>query len=293
MLSECGVSHTVRTLGVNSTDWAKTNLRQMYQYVPMVYPQVKLISYFNVEIPNETNDYALKTNSDLYNTYNETTAVTPNLIKSSYTAAPEYIHRELTDGFTAEGSSLPVSVYAHTYGVDEPVVNYYIDGVWNNGSSTLPYTKTLDISALPDGMHTLYITAESGGQVLTDRTFSFNKITPIRIYVNNILTESDVSPVIENDRTLVPVRIISENLNAQVDWDDSAKAVIITKNNSTVKLVIGDVSIYSDTNEVIAVTDVAARIIDGRTMVPIRAVADIFGADVQWDANARSVYINE
>ncbi|NLY09782.1 MAG: hypothetical protein GXZ11_07845 [Tissierellia bacterium] len=52
---------------------------------------------------------------------------------------------------------------------------------------------------------------------------------PIKIWVDGVYLTSDVSAFIENERTMVPLRVISENLGYGVKWDDSSKSAIITK----------------------------------------------------------------
>ena len=50
-----------------------------------------------------------------------------------------------------------------------------------------------------------------------------------------------------------------------------------------------DISIVVD--DVVKTPDVAPQIIDGRTMVPVRFIAELFGCEVSWDANTQSVII--
>ena len=59
------MSHYIRTLGEDCTDWALSHLKQMYYNIPLVYPQVKLIAYFDRTMENETNEYALGKNPRL------------------------------------------------------------------------------------------------------------------------------------------------------------------------------------------------------------------------------------
>lgn len=289
MISECGASHTIRTLGEDATSWAQTKLRQIYSYLPMVYPQIKLIAYFDVVMPSETSDYSLTSSPELRNTYNSLTSSLPTLIRGKYTGPPNNIYKELFDGFYTSGSNLNVSAYAHIYGVDEPAVNYFIDGTWVGGSGTLPYTQNLDISGLAGGTHTL--TVVSGD---TSRDYTFTKDdngSSITLKINGNVISTDVPPVIENDRTLVPIRVISENLGAEVDWDDNTQTVKIKKGNKDFRLTIGDTKIRDAQGNTITEIDVPAKIVNGRTMVPVRAVSEILGAAVDWSDSTQTVLI--
>ena len=101
----------------------------------------------------------------------------------------------------------------------------------------------------------------------------------------------DVLPIIENGRTLVPVRFIAEALGAEVDWTpattDSPMLVHITMDGQTLTFGLG---VMTPELEALGM-DVPARTIDGRTMVPLRFISEYFGALVLWDAETRSIEI--
>lgn len=112
-----------------------------------------------------------------------------------------------------------------------------------------------------------------------------------RIFVNNYFVDSDAAPVIENGRTLVPVRIISEKLGYKVDWDGANKTVEITGDAKTIKLTIGSSTYLDDGTEM--PLDVGAKIVNSRTMVPIRLVSEAFSQKVIWDNENRVVAVGE
>ncbi len=112
-----------------------------------------------------------------------------------------------------------------------------------------------------------------------------------RIFVNGYFVDSDADPVIENGRTLVPVRIISEKLGYKVDWEESTKTVIISNESKNIKFTIGR-NTYTD-NEIEIPSDVGAKIINNRTMVPIRVIAEAFTQNIIWDNTNRVVVIGE
>ena len=111
----------------------------------------------------------------------------------------------------------------------------------------------------------------------------------IKVLVNGTAVTFDQPPVIENGRTLVPLRAIFEALGADVDWEQSTQTVTAIKGDITIILKIGD-SFLTKSGERIAL-DVPAKIVGGRTLVPARAVAESFGSDVQWNQAARTVTI--
>lgn len=107
----------------------------------------------------------------------------------------------------------------------------------------------------------------------------------------------DVAPIIENDRTLVPLRAIFEALGAKVEWDGTTNTVISAKDNRTCVLQIGNANMFVTTttdtgaDTVQNVLDVPAQIKDDRTLIPLRAVSEAYDCTVDWDDATRTVTI--
>lgn len=102
------------------------------------------------------------------------------------------------------------------------------------------------------------------------------------VNVDNEAVIYDAAPVIRNDRTLVPIRIITEALGGKVDWNGATKEVTLSINDKEIKMTIG---------KTLEKYGVAPVIIDGRTFVPVRFVADELGAEVAWDEATKTVTI--
>jgi len=126
-------------------------------------------------------------------------------------------------------------------------------------------------------------------------SFAFSTINPIRLLVDNNDITAAAAPVIQNGRTLVPVRFVSEELNAQVDWNGQDRTVRITKGARSVLLRIDSHLIeYVDQDQDITynLCDVAPQIINERTFVPLRLVSNALGAGIKWDESSRTVYVD-
>ncbi len=95
---------------------------------------------------------------------------------------------------------------------------------------------------------------------------------------HNIYT--DVRPIIINGRTLVPVRVIAEQMGATVTWIERENAVVIAKANTTIRLVLN--SRHATVNGISYTLDVAPVACTGRTMAPMRFVSEYLGAEVEW-----------
>ncbi|TWI57986.1 stalk domain-containing protein [Halalkalibacter nanhaiisediminis] len=113
----------------------------------------------------------------------------------------------------------------------------------------------------------------------------------IKAFVNGEHPTFDVPPMVKEGRTLIPFRTISEALQANVSWVAEDRAVVVEKDGVEVKLVIGVKQAFVNGQQVSL--DVPAEIIDGRTVVPLRFLSEAFGANVQWEAETRSVVIVE
>ena len=99
----------------------------------------------------------------------------------------------------------------------------------------------------------------------------------------------DAPPVIVKNRTLVPIRFISEAFGAKIQWYPVFKLVFITLNNKTIILQIG--KNFASINDRKVMLDAPALIIKNHTMVPLRFIAEAFGAKIVWDNKTRSITI--
>lgn len=106
---------------------------------------------------------------------------------------------------------------------------------------------------------------------------------------NDVASEMDVAPSIVNNRTMVPVRFVAEALNGMVDWDEKLQTAYIAYGDSLVEIIIQAPELYVN-GEVVAV-DTPAQILNGRTMMPLRAVAEGLGLEVNYDDLTRSITI--
>ena len=128
---------------------------------------------------------------------------------------------------------------------------------------------------------------QAEGTASTDKPAAATKTIILQIGSTAVIVDdqaiiNDVAPVIRNDRTLVPIRIITEALGGQVAWNEAAKEVTLTVNGKEIKMTIG---------KALEKYGVAPVIIGGRTFVPVRFVADELGAVTTWDDATKTVTI--
>ena len=120
--------------------------------------------------------------------------------------------------------------------------------------------------------------------------FAASAAGALAIKLDGAAVATDVAPYIDaNDRTMVPVRFISEAFGAEVEWLDSIRTVTVTKDDTFIQLVID--SRIITTNGVDAMMDTAAVLTDGRTFVPVRYIAEALGLGVAWDGDTNTVLL--
>ena len=113
----------------------------------------------------------------------------------------------------------------------------------------------------------------------------------IKLWINGNYVQTDTAPVIENNRTLVPVRVISENLGIPVEWNAENQQILLQKGETVIAFEIGKAEYgFGDIPNSL---DVAPKIINNRTMVPVRAISEIFENKVDWDNTNRTVVIGD
>jgi len=113
---------------------------------------------------------------------------------------------------------------------------------------------------------------------------------PIQVFLDGKeLQFSDAVPIIQNGRTLVPLRTIFEAMGATVEWDEATRTVKASTATTTVVLPIG--SLAPTVNGLVWNIDVPAQIINSRTLAPLRFVGEALGGLVAWDSTARRVDI--
>lgn len=110
-----------------------------------------------------------------------------------------------------------------------------------------------------------------------------------KVYYNGTFIEYDVKPALVSGRLMVPARATFEKMGAKVDWNAESRAVTVIKGNRTVVLIIGNE--LMNTNDKPIKLDVPAQIIDGRTLVPLRAISSALGDKIFYGAESEVAVI--
>lgn len=118
-----------------------------------------------------------------------------------------------------------------------------------------------------------------------------NTTNDILVYVDGQAVEFDQKPVIQNSRTLVPFRKIFEALGAEVDWNNDTQQVRAKRDDIEISFIIGEKVLLINQKDTI-IMEVEPQIINSRSMVPLRAVSEALGVEVNWDDAERIITIN-
>jgi hypothetical protein len=113
----------------------------------------------------------------------------------------------------------------------------------------------------------------------------------VSVVVNgNPITFPNQQPLMENDRVFVPLRGVFETLGAKVNWDPASQTVTAFRGRTKIQLTIGQNTASVDGQPV--QLDVAAQVLQGSTMVPLRFVGEALGNNVKWDSANNTVIIS-
>jgi len=167
-----------------------------------------------------------------------------------------------------------------------PNSGYKISDVKVDGKS-VGAVSTYTFSNITDN-HTIEATFEKNEIVIV------LQVGQTTFTVNGSPNTLDSPPIIKNGRTLLPIRLVVEALGGTVGWDATEKKVTVTLGSTTIELWIGKNT--ARVNGIAKPIDssnpkVVPEIINGRTMLPLRFVAENIGCELQWDPNTQTITI--
>jgi len=170
---------------------------------------------------------------------------------------------------------------------DYRTVDAKSSNVWYNSKEIEEQMKINKESKIISGeIHYRYSSLISSNSLskLLKKEYENNEMT---VYINNKKINFDIKPFIENNRTLVPLRAIFEELGAVVSWNNNK--VTAKKGNTLISLEIGSNKMLVNGKAIKLETP--AQIKDNRTFVPLRAVSEAFNNNVEWDGVKKVIKI--
>lgn len=119
----------------------------------------------------------------------------------------------------------------------------------------------------------------------------------IKVFVNGERTVFDSPPIIENGRTMMPLRAIVEAMGVEVKWNGKLQEIILDKNgeDGLIQIILhigsSNATVQRNGETSLLALDAPPFIQDDRTLLPLRFLSESMGLKVQWEENTRTVYI--
>ena len=185
----------------------------------------------------------------------------------------------LVEGQTEKGAKVTVN---------GSVAEVKDDGSFNFALLTLPESEVYNIEVIA--------TDSAGNSTKKIVSVKYSKTTVIKLQVGNktaLINDTtytlEASPTIVNGRTMVPLRFVGEAFGATFEYDAIFKIIDINFGEQEIKMQIGRKVAFVNGKEMSL--DVAPYIVNGRTLVPIRFISEVFGSNVVWDGTTKTVTI--
>ncbi len=131
---------------------------------------------------------------------------------------------------------------------------------------------------------TISVTAATIEFTIGEKNYNLEKNTVIS------QNELEAAPYVANDRTMVPIRVISEGFDADVNWNQDDKSVSICDDSKKILLTINSKTALVNDSEVML--DSAPVVINDRTFVPLRFVSESLGYNVNYVNTTKQVVID-
>ena len=149
--------------------------------------------------------------------------------------------------------------------------------------------NTITVTKAGDNKYTFTMPAGKVNIAVTTKAATYqNKIVlqigKRKILENNATISNDVAPVIVDNRTMVPIRVITETLGGTAHWNADTQTVTLNIDGKTLTMTIG---------QTISGFDTAPIILNDRTYVPVRYVAEKLGAKVEWVGESQQIVITK
>ncbi|BBH21374.1 hypothetical protein Back11_27190 [Paenibacillus baekrokdamisoli] len=116
-----------------------------------------------------------------------------------------------------------------------------------------------------------------------------SKGKPITLIVNGQIVQGDVNPSLIANRTFVPIRTL-ESLNLTFKWDTKSSSVTVNNSNLEVKLIVNQTTAYK--NGLPIKMDAPTAVINGRILIPIRFISELFNFKVNYEIERVIIFIN-
>jgi hypothetical protein len=186
-----------------------------------------------------------------------------------------YIYRRTSDG-----------------GYSDPITDFQLNSVSYTDNKIVPgkdyfyICKAIYVAGSSQASNE--VTAKSTATKSIDLQIN-NKKVKVNGLEKDIDPENGTAPIIVDGRTILPIRVIIEELGGTVDWNAKTRTATILLDGTTIEITINNNK--AKVNGINKDLDVPAQIINGKTFIPLRFIVQNLGCDVTWDGTTGSVNI--
>ena len=120
--------------------------------------------------------------------------------------------------------------------------------------------------------------------------FAMNVSDEIVVLIDGLQIHSDVKPIIQNGRVLLPFRVLAEALGVKVYWESATQTVRAEDGKESIRLTIGNSTAFR--NDTPVLLDASPVIINDKTLIPTRFFSEAFGCGVEWLDSNKTVKIH-
>ncbi len=273
---------------IDYTDWAINNIKRFYAYIPLVYPEIKAMYYYDAKgVAGARESYVLSDNTRVKLAYNE--IIKSDFYLSKMDQSASYKYEKISA--TLNKGKVTLASYVKSY---EPVISkveYYVNNALVSTSTKIPFEFTYDFTKVGGSSATITVKAYlADGKIAAVEDYAVTLTQPaIKVLYKNSQVSFDQPPVVVGGRTLVPMKKIFETFGMTVTYDSATKTILAKDSVNTIALTIGSDKVTVNGNQV--VLDVPASVIAGRTMVPLKFVGQSIGLKVAYDSASRTITI--
>lgn len=290
MIVEGAVStYAVEEPSIDYTEWTKNNLRRFYSYIPLVYPEIKAMYYYDASgVGGGKESYVLSDKPAVKEVYNE-------LINSDYHLrsmddVSPYKYELVADSI--EKNTISFASYVKSY---EPIISkvqYLVNGDLKATVTKLPFEFEYDFSKESGTSVTVSVKAYlSDGKLVSKKDFEVKLREPdIKVLYKNKAISFDQMPVIIEGTTMVPMRHIFETFGMEVGYEASTETITAKDADNTIILQINSDKAIVNGKEM--KTTLPVKLISSRTMVPVRFISESLGITVGYEHKTRTITLD-
>lgn len=261
MISECGFAYRNAYTNADQTAYAVDQMTKFYSYVNMIYPQVKAVFYFDVDVSGSQYNYTLNGNSSILSTYRSVIANNGAYLAEGQTSAVGW--EELSKTKLSDTGTLKLASYVSFPGVKNATVQYYVDGKLAATVSQAPYYYNLNTAALGGGEHKIYVVASGNQFKRQSATYTLTVPGSTKPVEQTPSSWAEALIVDAQSKGLVTERTkgIYQDQITRLQFAELAVNMI---EKATGKAIVAAPDQFNDTDDVMALKAVAAGVTSGK-----------------------------